>query len=384
MIRRRPELRFTPAELLKFELLADGLEISARAAMRLDALRSDRPLSPADFASTSGVILNLEDDVWVNAPIRQFNPNFVDRPGNVLDVEHEVFVVRGADELESFASVWLPPGYHGQVEIGGRSVNDFVFSHGDRVRLSPIRGCAMKCKFCNVPYDDPHVETKPMPALVAAIRTALADPLQPAQHVLISGGTPRKVDVPYLSSVYETVLSEFPEIDVDIMMVPVEGLFDLPLLKSLGLHELSINIELSNREAAKQLMPQKARQGIDRYLRFISEATEVLGSGRVRSMVMVGLESVDDTIAGVSAIIDAGGVPVLSPFRPDPSTPLRDWRPLSASELRATYEAALSVAHAGGTRLGPDCVVCTHNTLTFARNDGEGGTAYRYPRPVMV
>ncbi|MCW2851993.1 MAG: Radical domain protein, partial [Nocardioides sp.] len=57
----------TESQLLKFELLDKGLVLSSRARDALAVLNRDRSLTPHDYASTSGIILNLEDDVWVNA-----------------------------------------------------------------------------------------------------------------------------------------------------------------------------------------------------------------------------------------------------------------------------------------------------------------------------
>lgn len=370
----------TEAQRLKLDILSDGIVVSSTAKKELDERREGRPLSPADFASTTGMILRLDDDVWVNAPIQAFNANFVRDTDLVLDVDVDGFVMGNADR-SSRAGVWLPPSYHGRVDIEDRSINDFVFSHGDRVRLSPMRGCAMRCKFCNVPYEDPY-DTKPLPSMIRAVRLALEDPLQPAHHVLISGGTPRVRDVPFLRSVYETVLAEFSGVDIDIMMVPLDDLLDVRRLKELGLHELSINIELMSDEAGAELMPQKHRYGNGHYLRQIAEAAEVLGAGRVRSMVMVGLEPPQETLNGVEAILRAGGVPVLSPFRPDPATPLRDRVPASSAELEQIFTAATELASGYGTVLGPDCPPCTHNTLTFVASGGRA--TYPYPEPVLV
>lgn len=357
-------MRLTQAQRLKFRLLAEGIAISPLARQQLDVLRGQRQLTPADYASTSGLILRLDGDVWVNAPISDYNPNFVKKPRSVLDIASDTFVVQ-SNELESVASIWLPPLYHGKQLSTGRQANHFVFTHGDRVRLSPIRGCAMRCKFCNVPYCD-HYEIKPIDPMIEALEMAFADPLQPARHVLISGGTPKEKDIPYLQKVYERVLMAFPERQIDIMMAPLPGLFDLPKLKELGVNELSINVELFSLDLARKLIPQKNKYGLSSCLDFIREAIRVLGSGRIRSMLMVGLEPIPQTLDGVRAIVQAGGVPVLSPFRPDPRTPLRDVVPLSADELEETFMMASEVAGAEGGRLGPSCPPCTHNTLTLA------------------
>jgi hypothetical protein len=374
-------VQLSDAQRLKFRLLAEGVSLSAAARDRLDGLRGERKLTPADYPSTTGLILRLEDEVWVNAPIAEHNHNFVVDPRNVLDASPDGFVVRSGG-LESAAAVWLPPLYHDRNLSSGRPANHFVFTHGDRVRLSPIRGCAMRCTFCNVPYEDRY-GTKPVDAMLEALDQAFSDPLQPAHHLLISGGTPIPRDVGFLRDVYERVLLQFRGRDVDIMMAPVDGLFDLPRLKALGLHEVSINIELSNPSIARRLMPQKHRQGLTHYLNVINEAASVLGPGRVRSMIMVGLEPREDTLAAVSGVLRAGGVPVLSPFRPDPSTPLRDVPPWSAEEYEELFLRATEMAAAWDVELGPSCPPCTHNTLTLVPYEGRSGQ-YRYPLPTLV
>ncbi|KQZ88512.1 radical SAM protein [Phycicoccus sp. Root563] len=375
-------LHLTQAQLLKFELLDQGLVISRAALDALRELNGERSLSPHDYASTSGIILNLEDDVWVNAPIERYNPNFVSATPFVLGFD-EGFFVEGAG-LSSRATFWPQPEYHGSAMDFG-PLNNYVVTHGDRARLSPVRSCSMTCTFCNIPYDDPLsvYALKPVAALVSAARVALGDPLQPARHMLISGGTPKPKDIPWMQELYATVLGAFPTTKVDLMMVPLPGLFDLPKLADLGLHELSINLELYNRDRARDYMRQKYNQGLDFYLDFIESATVALGQGRARSMLMVGLEPLEDTLAGVRAIAQRGGTPVLSPFRPDMATPLRDLKPPTADFMREAYERASDIVAEFGVILGPDCPPCSHNTLNFAAG-ADGRVAYAHDRPVMI
>jgi uncharacterized radical SAM superfamily protein len=235
----------------------------------------------------------------------------------------------------------------------------------------------MVCKFCNIPYEDRY-STKPIDAMLEALRAAINDPTQPAHHILISGGTPHEKDFEFLQETYRQVLKEFNDFPVDIMMVPVDGLLDVEELASLGVNELSINIEIINEELAHRYMRQKLQHGLDHYLRFIEKATQILGERRVRSMLMVGLEPVEDTLTGVRLILEAGGVPVLSPFRPDPVTPLSEHPPPTANDLIEVFVEATSLANRIGISLGPDCPPCTHNTVTLASRN-----AY-YQRPIPV
>ena len=356
-------MTLTDVQRLKLRLFEQGMRITRAADSALREATEGDELTPADYASTSGLILRLDSEVWVNAPVVEFNPNFVGASDLVLDHDGTAFCL-SSSALRTPAEFWPPPSYHGSTGRDGRPINEYVFTHGDRARLAPIRGCRMKCTFCDIPYEDVYA-LKSIEPMLEAISAAVTDARQPARHLLISGGTPSSAHVPFLRQVYREVLEAFPHLPVDIMMVPVPGLFDLAELDRLGVNELSINLEVFDETIAADVMPQKHRQGRRYYLDFITEASRALGTSRVRSMLMVGLESHDSTLEGVEAIAKAGGTPVLSAFRPDPNTPLASLAPPSAAALERAYLDATAVAEKHGVALGPSCAPCTHNTLSF-------------------
>lgn len=355
---------FSDAQELKFLLLEHGIGVTPQVRQHILGSYGDNSLSSSDFASTSGMILRLEDNVWVNTPLQDFNSNFVsDSCPFILEVRDNSLFASGMG-LESRAEYWPQPRFHGELAIDGQPVTNYVVTHGDRARLSPLHGCSMVCKFCDVPYGRRY-EKKNLEVMVDAVRRATTDPIQPARHLLISGGTPRDEDIDWLRNVYRTMLLTFPEIDIDIMMVPTGNLIDIDELQDLGVCQFSINMELYSDSVARRMMPRKHRQGREHYLNFIEQAANKLGPGRVRSMLMVGLEPEEDTLAGVRAIAERGGVPVLSPFRPDPITPLRFLQPPKADLMKRVFTAASDILESMGSELGPNCVPCTHNTLTL-------------------
>jgi hypothetical protein len=239
----------------------------------------------------------------------------------------------------------------------------------------------MFCHFCNLPYDFAY-RTKRVDGLVESVAVALNDPIQPAGHVLISGGTPRDEDFEYVQACYEAVIKAFP-VPVDIMMVPAPGLLDVEWLNAIGVHQLSINLEIFDAKLARRVMRRKSELTQATYLSFIENAASILGPGRVRSMLMVGVEPTESTLLGVQAIAERGGVPVLSPFRPDPGTPMASAQPPSATVLSETFLRARDIATAAGSSLGPDCLPCSHNTLTFAV-PGSDAVAHSHCEPVLV
>jgi radical SAM superfamily enzyme YgiQ (UPF0313 family) len=375
------DLRLQPAERVKFDLLSEGLSITPAAQRHIDRHNGDRPMTPADYASTSGVILRLDGQVWVNAPIALYNPNFVDRPGYALDLRDSRLVVEGRG-LSAAAEFWLPPAYHGATNEAGEPYNSYAFTHGDRVRISPIEGCAIACQFCDLPYDFKY-RRKRVAGLVDSVARAVADEVQPAGHVLISGGTPREEDYDYLQECYEAVITGFPGLAVDIMMVPMPGLLDFGWLDRIGVNELSLNIEIYDPALSRRIMRRKSEMTQQYYLDVIEQAAGVLGPGRVRSMLLVGIEPQESTLAAVEAIVDRGGVPVLSPFRPDPGTPMRKAPPPTAAELAGTYLRAADTARARGGELGPSCLPCGHNTLSFSAS-GIGASERSFAEPRLV
>ncbi len=373
---------FDEVELVKFDLLATGVSVTAQARELIAEHVGERGLSSADYASTSGVILDLGSGVWVNAPTADFNSNFVNAPSYLLDRIDDGFQLRGP--RSSFTvRVWVQPQYHRQHLPSGVPYNSYAYTHGDRVRVSPVEGCAYRCEFCDLPFEFRY-RTKDVDELVASVRAALRDPAQPAAHVLVSGGTPVPRDYGYLRAVYERVIRALDGVRVDVMMVPLDDVMEPAWLAGIGVAEVSINLELWSLDAARTHMRQKYAQGRNHYLESLEAAAAEFGGDRVRSMLLVGLENLTDTLAGVEAIAALGCTPVLSPFRPDPSTPLHDAVPPSADLLREAYASAREITQSYGVALGPTCRPCAHNTLTLPDTFGNGDAVLSHGEPNAI
>ena len=200
---------------------------------------------------------------------------------------------------------------------------------------------------------------------MASVRRALDDRVLPAHHVLISGGVPRDEDWGWQGEVYETIAAAFPQVHVDIMMVPVPGHFNAQRLYDSGIHGLSVNLELYDSELSRRIMPRKSALSRDVWFDFIEHAVDIFGQGRIRSLLMVGVEPMESTLAAVDELARRGCEPVLSPFRPDPATPMRDHAPPTVEFLDEVYCRAREIAARHDAKLGPRCIPCMHNTLTF-------------------
>jgi hypothetical protein len=73
----------------------------------------------------------------------------------------------------------------------------------------------------------------------------------------------------------------------------------------------------------------------------------------------------EDTLRAVRALAERGCDPVLSPFRPDPKTPMRNHPAPNADLLERLYLDSLEIVSQYQVKLGPRCIPCQHNTVTF-------------------
>jgi hypothetical protein len=350
----------------KVDIMTGGISISPEAAEQLSGIS---PLTLADYASTSGMTLRAENNVWINAPIIEYNANFVENPEYTLRTDNEQLYLSA--EHDEFSVDFIPiPNYHNQTLSDGTPVIEIAASHGDRLRLTPVDGCAYKCDFCNIPFDRKY-RMRSIEQLTEATQIAMGDTALRAEHVLISGGVPRDRDFGKELEFYKYIIHNNPDIDIDIMMAPVPELLNPEQLKQIGANGLSINMELWNTEIANKLIYGKVKLSRKQYLSMIEKSVESFGKGAIRSALLVGLEPIEDTLKGVRALAERGCDPMLSPFRPDPATPLSHLKPPMASELLQVYERSLEIiSEFDGVKLGPRCIPCGHNTMVIPDNSG--------------
>lgn len=356
----------TAAQRLKLEILERGIVVddAAREALTKGGRQG---LTHADYPTTGGLTLKLPGDVYVNAPVGPAHAHAA-FPAAVLsladgDEDAAAFVLRAGDLRIPAAPLPLP-GYLKAHD----AIRDGVMTHADRARLSPVAGCSVNCAFC----DSPQAGYKPRPAdhLMAALQVALGDEQLPPRHVLISGGTPRAADRAYLDDVYQRVIQESP-LPVDVMLAPRPGTDVIDRLVEWGVDGLAINLELFNAEVAARLTPYKQGLGREAFAHSIRRAVELTGGeGRVRSLLLVGLEPVEDTLRGVRFLAELGCDPCLSPFRPGAGTALADHPLPEASLMEDVYLASLGIAEEHGVKLGPRCIPCQHNTVAFPDDSG--------------
>jgi uncharacterized radical SAM superfamily protein len=351
-------------ESVKIALLARGVRVTPENLGRLKG-PDNEPLSVHEYPTTAGLTLELPDDVYVNAPFDEWycaeatvSLEFRDGAPVLTETGHpDVPVLR----------VLPLPGYLAATDSQGLTVTDVAMSHTDRVRLSPLAGCAYTCDFCDFHLQPYHLHDQRR--LIEALEVAISDSRLPVRHMLISGGSPRKAHYDQFLQVVGDVVEYAVNrgVETDIMMSPTVG--DTQMLDELvrrGATGFSINLELFSDAAALAHLGKKYRATREYLGPFISRAVELVGgAGAVRSLIIPGLESDDAILEGVDWLASLGCWPVLSPFRPAQGTPVQETPPPSPAQLAALLTEARRIVAGRGLGLGPTCSPCQHNTLAF-------------------
>lgn len=351
--------QLTDVQRLKLEVMSRGVRVADDAKQLLRGTDNARR-TVADYPTTGGLSLVLPGGVYVNAPVDEWCCEATATLS--VSAEHQVLRLTGSSASVEVACLPVPAFLE-----SGLGPSQGVMTHADRVRISPIAGCACTCAFCDA-RQNPYM-LRPADDLSRYLRAATSDARLPARHALISGGTPRKEDRSRLDDLFVEVIAESP-VPVDVMLMPRDTTGIVDTLFSAGVDGLSINLELFDQAFAEKYCPEKARSRSD-FERCLTRAVELTGGrGRVRSMLLFGIEPPEATLKGVELIASLGADPVLSPLRPAQGTPFADARPPSVESMADLYVAARSVADRHGVKLGPRCVPCQHNTLAFP--DGSG------------
>lgn len=356
---------------LKIRLMQQGAVFTKNARNKMCKSRFGH-INYEDYATTGGVVVNIDERIYANVPVM-----FEDTPF-CIDAPEDKFILKKENSILPLSVNILSVPWFALNNVrleDGMPIREAVMTHADRMRISPIHGCNYHCQFCTCNIHK-YIEV-PIERLDQAVQVALQDPYNKPRHVLISGGSPqvKESSYQYLNDVYYFFPDKYSNMEFDVMLSPrgmhakqadENGYADFLryLHDDCGITTMSINMELYNEELRKKYIPEKWKIGKNNYLLFIQKAVDIFGEKKIRSSLVVGLETKEDTLQGVKELAACGAVPVLSAFVPASGTFMEQYpKPTIDFLLEVVHEAAL-IAYQNDTVLGPLCRPCTHNSIT--------------------
>ncbi|MDR1467432.1 MAG: hypothetical protein LBI55_03345 [Oscillospiraceae bacterium] len=343
--------------VLKANLFENGISISEGAKKFLNS-KSDIWFMDNSYITCTGVSMHF-DDQYITVSVRP------ESKYKLVENNEKIFISENEKNLFE-ATLIFPPNYmKGDIFIGGKKITKYVNTYTDRIRIQAMHGCANSCKFCNAKesgYNFNDIE-----GLDEAFQIALAQ--SNASHSFISTNNVKDEDgLKKLTEIIEYFGKKYCDMGLDLMTSPrgftsyTDSSQYAPYLnhiKDNGIQGIAVDIELNNSDKFKYYCPEKFLIGQENYFRFIEQAVEIFGVNHVRSVLIVGLESLEETLKGVEKLAQRGCNPVLSPLFPYGEANI----PPNAELFILAKTKSEKICEKYGIKMGPLCGPCVHNTL---------------------
>ena len=245
--------------------------------------------------------------------------------------------------------------------------SDVCFWATDRLRIHHNLSCCLKdqgigCKFCEVMPNRRFISAEDILEVVDFYLKRA----NTFRHFLIGGGSePRETEYKNIIRIVKHIRRKSKK-DIYVMSLPPKNLSVLKDYKEAGVSEIGFNIELFDQDAALNYMPGKGKISRNEYFTALREAVKYWGNtGKVRSLMIVGLEMEESLFEGIQELCKMGVMPILSVFRPIPGTATEDIVPPSNHFLRYIYLKGTMICKEFSLNLGPECPSCQNNTLSL-------------------
>jgi len=362
--------------IAKFKILSYGLRVTDIAEKQVAA---HKPAIKARSGVSGGIDVVLPGDLFVNCPT---GGPAKDSPV-VLDYDQNLGLVLKEDQKIILRDIQLQPvpAYYGLSTSDGTSMRMIgQYCSGDRLCIG-ITGpyCrfwnqSLRCRYCSIGFNKSRdLPQKNHEQILETVQAALMDPVLPAKHILLGGGTPNTEDMGAVKAAYlaERIKMAF-DVSIYTMICPPLSDDYLIMLRDSGVDELGMNLEIFEESLWPKYIPGKhAVIGRDRYLSALQLAVKLFGRINTRSVLLVGIESPENTLKGVELLSSMGIMPILSPFRPLEGAMMENYRGFDHDMLWDVFEEAVSIASKYEMPIGPTCIPCQNNTLALPLNNSQ-------------
>lgn len=346
-------------EYVKIALLNHGVLLSHSAAQL--AVKYGK-IKEAVFDAIDAVIFHK---VYVNIPcnckFNTFSPFVIDT------VDGKFILFCDGEKISEIDIDFVPDALLDKYTKSGVPYDAIMTLATDRIRINPAPICYYKqhnisCKFCNLPNQNVSYDLSDIKETIDYCLSNVD-----FRHFLIGGGTYKtgRAGWNIIIEIARYIRSRCDK-DIYLMSIPPEDNSILDMLKDSGITEVAFNIEIFDRDMAKEYMPGKGSIDIDQYMSALTYAVSLWGNtGLVRSLLIYGFDSDDQFLDGIEKLCTSGIEPIISIFRPLRGTELEGLNPPPTLDIISIYKRCQPIVAKYSMVLGPDCPMCQNNTLSF-------------------
>jgi sodium-dependent dicarboxylate transporter 2/3/5 len=310
--------------LLKLELLLRGLRVQPQLLANLIKTRG-----PSAFATAFELDLMLPEGTGATVPVdpkfTSVSPYHLVKRGDAMDSSYDI----ECDDVSVPVTLIPPPLFYSRTTESGIPMGRFATLHGSYLALSPISECQFlgssdQCQFCSLDGTLPGMGPRmPVYELVDAVKAAQEE--RAIQMIYLSVGYIEGSDsgVAALEPYVRALKKSFNVLVAVDALPPSEDRW-IDRTYAMGVDSVSYNLEIFDPDAFERICPGPARHiGRQRFLDALSYATTVFNPGAVICHLVVGMEPVESTLAGIDELVRRQVVPVLPTYRPFKGIDLR-------------------------------------------------------------
>jgi len=280
-------------------------------------------------AAESVVDVRLPSGQFCTVPVGQ---PFTEASGFALRMVDGNAELHCGGEMQPVKLLEAPKYYRRKTRSGAR-MGSFSSLHDRLLMLHPLMGCGffarpgMACGYCQ--YDSMLNQAEPPMRdpleLVEVVRAALAERDIDTVY-LYNGASPGDdAGLSRLIPVIALLRKHLGHQQIALETVAPRNVQVIDDLYAAGLDIFVCNLEVNDAVRFTEVCPGKQQEGGQQAVwRALEHAQAVFRPGSVVSHLIVGLEPLSSTIEGMQKLIACGVVPLLTPFRPLPGTPLAD------------------------------------------------------------
>lgn len=342
---------------IKISILNQGIRISPLAdkAMLETGIIRKGVFQSVDVYFPNGIV--------VNAP---FHTDFSELSPYCIEYLNSRYVLTYNNTFLTTITFDLVDNYSKKIASNGTIYRHAAFLATDRLRIHHQFRCKFKlegigCRFCNIKIKEGVFSISDTFEIIDFYLQNVK-----FNHFLIGGGSGEETqETKNIIAIAKHIRMRSAK-SIYAMCLPPQNTSILHDYKNAGINEIGFNIEVFDREIAKTIMPGKGKITLQQYENAFKEAVHIWGkTGNVRSMMVLGLESMDSFYAGVEWLCTLGVMPIVSVFRPLNNMYMKNALPLCNEQLKKIFITLHSITAKYNLTLGPTCINCQNNTLSM-------------------
>lgn len=299
---------------LKIDLMLKGIRVDGRVFKKAGF---DKCHDLADI--TCGLDIMLPRNTWVTAPYAE---DFVkESPYELIEKDNRFFITDG-DESVKVSVVPTPKFYQLKTKSGIR-LSKIGLVHGGYVAITPATQCdffnkAIECRYCAGSPDIQEGKGKKYTVEDVLETVEAAYKEGKAEIVYLSIGFSETPDggIEFLKPYIKAIKKHFNTLIAVETLPPKENRW-IDETYAVGADSVLYNLEIFDERLFKEICPGRDRLiGRKRYLEALRHAASIFPNGTVASHLIVGLEPIESTMAGIDFFTSIGIVPILPLYKP--------------------------------------------------------------------